>query len=743
LGSGAIADVIEAINGRIQAELKISDLRKSDDLQLATSHYIRYAQIKDGVDVDGASVRIWLDQKDNLPILVEAFLADPRTDVLESFEAPNKDFSDVLTLVNRDFAAEMKAGRVRSLQTSTVYKAAGGVSSGFVRKVVVKSKSGQTTYEFENGSAKLLSKKFRETPKSDQLAGTYTLPANVYPLWELAASDQKPDALATPARVELQNILSRVPDINFGSYLTSRSRSFLTSKRKSGELTPEELLAGYWNETLIRFLFPDAWENRARFFSNTVGYDNPVRLYGKNVVVTINRDAGKLFPNGDAPELRNGPQFYPSYTSVGEGDSEDSRITYAPLKWGIPVRGQDDLLLRSPYSPDGLPHPEKSSELLQAGFDEAQVYYGTDVFLSVFQKLGFSDPEISTRPFIAVLFDPDVEGADNAYYTDNTINFTTYSAKGGNMARDNSTIWHELGHGLQDRVMGPHVDSSEGYGLWEGMADFLAQIVIANQFGQDSFQGRETLRILNNIHFYLTNESHDEGEAYGGAMNTMLEAIVGRYGQKEGLLRMTDLTLEAMRLTRDHPALTAEVWFEQMKYADSLPRTTSAFERRPGELLGIIDAALSSRNYKKGRKPGRFVVQFNGNELNDRDAASRQQPIALDPNGPKTQKFDLTVTLVDGDEFRFSYPATIRVAFSGGALQGALKWKDEAQGPVDIVIPGPGVAVPVQLEVEATTCEFVNRSNGGCRDYAYLQIFNGTPVQGAQPIGKKRFYLSR
>jgi hypothetical protein len=99
--------------------------------------------------------------------------------------------------------------------------------------------------------------------------------------------------------------------------------------------------------------------------------------------------------------------------------------------------------------------------------------------------------------------------------------------------------------------------------------------------------------------------------------------------------------------------------------------------------------------------------------------------------------------LVDGDEFQFSYPVTIRVAFSGGALQGALKWKDESKGPVDIVIPGPGVAVPVSLEVDATTCEFVNRSNGGCRDYAYLQVFNGTPAPNAQPVGKKRFYLSR
>lgn len=743
LSSGALADVVAAINGRITADLKLSDLRKSDDLQLATSHYLRYAQVKSGVDVDGASVRIWLDQQNNQPILVEAFLADPRTDVLESYETPNTHFADVLAVVHRDFAAELKAGRVRSIQTTTVYKAAGGLASGFVRRVQVKTARGQTTYEFENSSDRVLAKRFRELPQADRLASTYSLPANVYPLWELPASDKKPDAVATPVRVDLPNILNRVPDIDFASYLTSRSRSFLTSKRKSGDLTPDELLAGFWNDTLIRFLFPDAWENRARFFSNTVGYDNPVRLYGKNVVVTINREAGKLFPNGNAPVLRNGPQFTASYTPVQQDGSDDNRITYAPLKWGIPIRNQDDLLNRSPLSGDGLPHPERSAELLQAGFDEAQVYYGTDVFLSVFQQLGFTDPDMSTRPFVAVLFDPDVEGADNAFYDSNTINFATYSASAGNMARDNSTIWHELGHGLQDRVMGPHVDSSEGYGLWEGMADFLAQTVIANQFGLDPFQGRETLRILNNTHFYLTNESHDEGEAYGGAMNTMLEAMITKYGKREGLLRMTDLTLEAMRLTRDHPALTAEVWFEQMKYADSLPRTTGLFERGPGELQSIIDAALSSRNYKKGSKPGRFVVQYKGDELNDRDAGSRQSPISLDASGPQTQSFDLTVTLIDGDEFQFRYPATVRVAFSGGALQGALKWKDESKGPVDIVIPGPGMAVPVHLEVDATTCEFVNRSNGGCRDYAYLQVFNGTPAQGAQPLGKKRFYLSR
>jgi len=75
--------------------------------------------------------------------------------------------------------------------------------------------------------------------------------------------------------------------------------------------------------------------------------------------------------------------------------------------------------------------------------------------------MGFTDPELSTRPFHAFLFNPDISYRDNAFYTDDTINFTTYSPAEPNMARDNSTIWHELGHGVMDRLMGDEIQLAD------------------------------------------------------------------------------------------------------------------------------------------------------------------------------------------------------------------------------------------------------------------------------------------
>jgi hypothetical protein len=90
------------------------------------------------------------------------------------------------------------------------------------------------------------------------------------------------------------------------------------------------------------------------------------------------------------------------------------------------------------------------------GFDEIQVYYGVTVLMDALVEMGFTDPELSSKPFHAFLYDPDIGMKDNAYYYDNTINFTTYNPKNPNLARDNPTIWHELGHGVMDRLMGAH-----------------------------------------------------------------------------------------------------------------------------------------------------------------------------------------------------------------------------------------------------------------------------------------------
>ena len=768
--SGKFADILAALNARTQSAFAEADFRKSDEHELLTSHYVRYAQQKKGADIDGASVRIWLDHETQNPILVEAYLTTDKPWQTESADTPNTNFSDALDVVKKEMAFAAANGDILSISTKNIFATVKG-SKTFVRRIELRTKEGRYFFDFANRSAQIVNRRFRaaltseahgsapqtlgSAPSQRVQASQFSLPANAYPLWELPTVDTPPISnsdtplnppppssygnVAAPSRVELSRLLSRVPGMNFGSYLSSQSLSFLWSKRKQGALSADELSKGYWNDELTRFLFPAPWENHARMLPNVIGFDAPVRLYGSNVVVMLHHDVQKLF--SDKPVVfKNAPQFVPDYTDFGE---DDTKIIYRPAKWGKAVRGQNDLLARSPYSADGKPHPEDSAALVQAGFDEAQVYYGTDVFLDTLQSLGFADKELSTRPFTAILFDPSVDMRNNAYYDNNTINFTTYTKGEMNYARDNSTIWHELGHGIQDRVMGPHIDSSEGYGLWEGIADFVAQIIIDQKFGLEPFAERNSLRILNAMHFYLTNESHDEGEAYGGAMNTMLEAAIGKYGNTEGLLRMTDLALETMRLTRDHPRLTAEVWFEQMKYVDTLPRKSLVQNREPGQLRELIDSSLSVRNYNPGKKPARFVVERNGEELTDRSEGSRNNPIKLDVSAGTLQKFELQMKLTNGEISEFKFPATVRIGYRGGPLQGALKWTGEENKFTDVVVASPNVPFTVPVEVDASTCDYSNRSDGGCSDFVYLQVFNAGEEKAGKPIGKKRFYLRK
>jgi hypothetical protein len=754
LPSSDLSDLVKAISDKTGVQFKPSNFKKTDDVLLLTSHYQRYVQLISSTEVEGSSIRVWGSLESHEPLLVEAFLvsevAPPTTlnsTLLKSpkfklfdFNGPNSDFTEVLKIVNNDLVTSFKRNEIVSVKTKNIYSSNNAVQ-GFIRRIDIKEKYRTVTYDFANRTGMLLRKSVRDLPTKDHQTKTFSLPAHAYPLWEIVSSPNPPDQLATPARVMLPNLLTAVPEINIGSYLSSKKLTFLDSMHKDGPLTLKEYIKGFWNRELISFLFPDSWNNHTQNISNTINQSKKVRFFGKNAIVFIHQDAPKIFKE-NPPKLDLGPQFSGNYTPIKNKDGKDDyRLTFSPLYWGMPIINEDDLLSRAPAAEGQKPQPENTPELLQSGFDEAQVYYATDSFLSTFQDLGFKDPELSTKPFVAILFNPDLEGKDNAFYTDNTINFMTYSADGMNMARDNSTIWHELGHGLQDRLMGPHIDSSEGYGLWEGMADFLAQIIIAEKFGKKDFELRDSLRILNNTYFYLTNESHDEGESYGGAMNVMLEALMDKFGDREGVLRMTDLTLETMRLTRDHPKLTAEVWFEQMKYVDTLTRKIPNINRQPGELLQVINQSLAKRNYSPSKAPARFDVSYKDQVLSDRDDGSRSSPIAIDPKGPKIQSFDLTLSLIDGDVTKFNYPVTVRIAFGGGALQGAMKWVGEENGPLDIVLDSPNSKFTAQLQVDTSTCDFINRNDGGCQDYAYLQVFNSEDVAKGQPIGKKRFYL--
>jgi hypothetical protein len=192
--------------------------------------------------------------------------------------------------------------------------------------------------------------------------------------------------------------------------------------------------------------------------------------------------------------------------------------------------------------------------------------------------------------------------------------------------------------------------------------------------------------------------------------------------------------LEAMRLTRNHPALSAASWFEHMLIADEIGSSV----RAPGQYKNLITDALSARNFSfaQGFKPATMKIVFDGVELTNDSMASREKPISeCHPSG--VVSYDLKLSLTSGDSNFIKFPATIKVEYQKGALQGALRWVGEENNPHVYTVNSAEemLTIPVAANIE---CETINQPDGSCKDYAYLQVFNSGSTK---PIAKKRFYL--
>ena len=87
----------------------------------------------------------------------------------------------------------------------------------------------------------------------------------------------------------------------------------------------------------------------------------------------------------------------------------------------------------------------------------------------------------------------------------------------------------------------------------------------------------------------------------------------------------SDLTLEAMRLTRNHPSLNARTWFEHMLYADELGSEV----REVNQFKDIIVMALAKRNFsfESDFNAASMKVLFEKGELTNDSPASREKPL--------------------------------------------------------------------------------------------------------------------
>ncbi len=701
------------------------DFQLIEERELATSFFTMYVQTNSQVPVAKTAVRIWRDKARGELILGELHLdesaAANKALLAEKYRrarfSPGAMKSTLLSnlvtlLVSREVAAHAMDRRVVGMSFKDQWE-----NGDLVREATVRGRRGIHTITVSLLKNKVIRRSYREFPQSERLS----LAAHVYPIYEEVegTGERLPYELR-----ELRHLDGEVREAG-DAPLEGLGETRFPETHYSPLLAETVLgqLNNLWSEASLRKK-AEAVTGRLPLRANS--FDRGVLLQGKYATVNLHPAVREQFRDVSFPLV---PTVNHLLSWSNETGIYEAKLV--PGLAGKPITSREELLARVPFR-----HPEHdATEYINAGADEVQVYYAVTVLMETLVNFGFTDRELSEKPFHAFLYDPDIGMRDNAYYYDNTINFTTYSPGALNYARDNSTIWHELGHAIMERLMGTHLgfaDSKGGYGgLSEGMADFLAQIVVEHETQGADFPGKRNFRIVNETGFYLTNEYHDDGEAYGGALNDMLLAAIA--GADDGLAAFTDLTLEAMRLTRNHPSLSAAGWFRHLLYADALGSAVRAPNRFRDAILG----ALEKRNFsfEASFAPAKMTVTVDGAELTSESPGSRERPIPV-CQAILPAAFDLRAALTAGDADFIRFPATVKVEYQKGALQGAIRWAGEARNPETYLVTSAGELAA--LPVRALGCDFVNQPDGSCKDYAYVQVFNEGSVK---PIAKKRFYL--
>jgi hypothetical protein len=730
----AFAHVVSEVNRRTGLQLTPADFRLGEERELAFNDYRRYEQIAGElpVPVKDMSIRIWTEKQSGALLQVDAQVEDPAALPIGAgeFESlPTKTSlgsEKTLALVRAAIAAGAGARdpAITKLESEDAWDPENG--GRLVRFVVAKGRRGRHQVRIDVETGVVLSARYREFPRADRTtpdeispADEFSLPALIYPFYE----EYKGERLAR-RRAMLKYLKTTRAAPTADPYLPLRDRHYFAGKLDAvrGQ-TPAGQAEGYWSYDWLKGRIAEL--GRA-IPSAPNDLETGAVLQGRYVTVNIHPAAFTSFPG-----ITIEPRFsgHVLFDWLYDAAADDWEVVPKASLLGKPLVGR-----RAAWDRPAQRLPVHDPAVyINDGFDEVQVYYAVNQLFEALRPLGFRDPDLGERPFHAFLFNPDIEAADNAYYDDDTINFTTYSPGEMNMARDNLTIWHELGHGVMDRLMGAKLNLADTGGLSEGMADFVAEMVLeASAFDRD-FPGRGDQRIINETGFYLTNEVHDDGEAYGGTMKALLDGAVRAYG-RAGVRKTVDVVLEAMRLSRDHPALTADLWFERLLFADELGRPGV---RRRGELRPLIEAALASRNFAPESERAVFSLKYGEAEIVDGEPGSRGEEIPVELAADATADFPLTVQVRDGAHYQFKYPVSVKVFFESGPLQGAIDWDGEEQEPAVYEIAASGGEATVPLRIKGK-CDEINRTDGTCSDFAYVQIWN---ADGTTAVAKKRFYL--
>lgn len=711
--------ILSLVNQKTGLNLKTEDFSLIEERPLATSRFTMYGQKSGDFPIRGQVIRVWSRLDNQQTIQVEAHVDEPvpeGTIRLWSNRAA-LDSKTTLRLVKNAISKSSDDTEIQDVRWKDEW-----LNRQLVRTVRVKARRGYHRISIAISNGRIVEAIYQPFPFSD----AYTnVPALIYPLWE--EYENVPANLEGRLASELKFIKKEVRQAGENPYeaLQNEMKYLESMFDPIKGLTEEGRKEGFWAMTYVKNQASQIYE-KLPLVSNS--FKKGAILEGKYTTVNFHPSVLKL--SGINFALKRSSQFRPNWVVI---DQETEMMEMIPESGilGRPLKSAQDA-----YSRVARRLPDHSVvDYINDGFDEVQVYWAVTQLFESLRPMGFTDPELSTRPFHAYLYDTDISMRDNAYYTDDTINFTTYSSHTHNMARDNTTIWHELGHGLMDRLMGDYLTLADTGGLSEGIADFVADLVIRDVTKGQDFVGSEQLRILNRTGFNLTNESHDDGEAYGGTLHDILAKVMQQDGLL-GLKKVTDLTLEAMRLTRNHPELTANEWFSHMLFADELGNLPL---RRPGEMRAIIEEALAGRNFSlEGLAPAEFKLMNGEHEIDSTGFGSRAQPIPVKLTAQESKDFRLRVQLKSSETYSFKYPVVIKVQLRQGPIQGAIRWKNESDEPHEYVLRDEKDTALIPLSVGGT-CDEVNRPDGSCVDYAYVQIWNNGEKEEAQ--AKKRFYL--
>lgn len=720
-----LVHILEEIRSKTGIELSQSNFMLVENRKLATSHFVMLAQTVGGMPISGLSLRIWTSLTNGETIQIEARVdSAPMTAGWDSKKVRASLGSNETMRLVRKTLKNTEDPFIRKISWQDMWE-----NGEVVRVVKVNGKRGKHRIVINLVNKNILDQNYDEFPQADQSTeGYFSLPVQVYPIYEEPEGQPTSQSTLPRVRSELRYLNRNIHVALSGDPLAElKKQHYIDSMFDPLKgLTAEGRAKGFWAMSYIR-------EQAERLFSNLPSVENSfsnggVFLEGKYATVSLYPEAAK-FPKLNFTPVTSA-HFRPEFAPMAENPDAEEMIPAMAI-YGRPLKSIEEALNR----PARKLEDNDPETYLNDGFDELQVYWAVTQMFDSLRPFGFTDPDLSTRPFHAFLYNPDISYRDNAFYTDDTINFTTYSAKSPNMARDNTTIWHELGHGVMDRLMGDHIQLADTGGLSEGMADFIAQLVVNDISGGMDFPGKLAMRIFNNTGYYLTNEVHDDGEAYGGSMNDLLMSAMARDGRL-GLHKVTDLIMETMRLTRNHPELTAVYWYEHMLFADEMGRRGL---RAPGELREMILTALNGRNFNlEGVTPADLLVKNGMDEVTSSGLGSRRNPIRVKLEDQKTAEFGMEVSVKNSTHYQFKFPVTVKVNFTGGALEGGVHWLNEENGSLTYELKSESDVAKFNLGTDGV-CDEVNRPDGSCVDYAYIQIWN--QGETVKPQAKKRFYL--